>query len=234
VLVRLDHVARFIVNAIHSTVWAAVKPGVTDCVAGPRVGLSTRRATGWFDIIIGWWTGRSAQLSRVCRSSLCLPRVIWRKLGPSETFLERYVARSRTQTRSRDRTGAVVSIMKLRRAIVWIVRLRSAQSLYLQMSIMSGWRRQLRPRSKEKAACLMELRCPASQAWLPVRSRQTPVTLMSVVFRPEPKWKIRTQAKFFLPRKAALEVRAHEISGNHRWQSQLSRLELGLRFNPGF
>jgi len=121
-------------------------------------------AIGWFDIILGLWNGRSTQLSSGRRSSLCLPRLMWRKPGPSETFLERYVARPRIQARSSDRTGAVVSIMKLRRAMFRIVRLRAAQSLRLRMSIMSVWRSQPRRRNKERAISPLEFPCRANKA----------------------------------------------------------------------
>jgi hypothetical protein len=64
---------------------------------------------------------------------------MWRMQGPSEISLERYVAQSRTRMRRRDRTGAVgavISIMKLHRAMLRIVRLREAQSLRLQVGPM--------------------------------------------------------------------------------------------------
>src|SRR5436309_8537977 len=83
-----------------------------------------------------------------------------RKQGLSEIFLERYVAQSRPRMRSRDSTGAVgavISIMRLRRAMLRIVRLRAVQSLRLRDSAMSGGRGQPRARSSKKLGCRMEL-----------------------------------------------------------------------------
>ena len=104
---------------------------------------------------------------------------MWRARGPSEIFLGRYVAQSRTRMRRRDRTGAagaVTSIMRLRRVMLRILRLWTAQSLRLRGSGMSGGRRQLRARASKKLSCRMELPFPVNQAWLPVRSRQIAVT----------------------------------------------------------
>src|SRR5262245_46194896 len=46
---------------------------------------------------------------------------MWPKQGPSEIFLDR------------DRTGAVISIMRLHRAMLQLVRLRAAQSMRLRI-----------------------------------------------------------------------------------------------------
>ena len=102
-------------------------------------------------------------------SSPRLPQLMWRKAGHSETFLERYVVQPRSRKRSRDRTGAVVSIMRPRRVMLRILRLRPAQSLRLLVGAMSAWRSQPRARNKEKRTRLMELPCPENKAWLPAR-----------------------------------------------------------------
>ena len=92
---------------------------------------------------------------------------MWRAQGPFEIFLERYVAQSRARMRRRDRTGAVgavISIMKLHRAMLRIVRLQSAQCLRLRVSAISGGRRQRRARASKKLSCRMELPSPVNQA----------------------------------------------------------------------
>jgi len=110
------------------------------------------------------WNGPPAQLSSGCRSSLCSPRPKWRKRDHSWISLGQSAAQSPTRKRSRDRTGAVISIMRLRRAMLRIVRLRAAQSLRLRVSAMSGGRRQPRARTSKKLSCRMELPSPVNQA----------------------------------------------------------------------
>jgi hypothetical protein len=115
--------------------------------------------------------------------------------------LERYVAQSHPRRRSRDRTGAVgklVSIMRLHRARLRIIRLRARQCLRLRVSARSGGRRQPRSRPSKKLSCRMELPSPENQDWLRVRSRQTTVTSTFSVFDAELKYKTLTLAKFSL------------------------------------
>src|SRR5213594_95051 len=87
--------------------------------------------------------------------------------GPFRDFFERYVAQSRTRMRRRDRTGAVgalISIMRLHRAMLRILKLRPAQSLRLQVDLMCAWQRQPQAPISKKLICSMELPSPENQA----------------------------------------------------------------------
>ena len=124
-----------------------------------------------------------------------------RKRGPSKIFSGRYVAQSLTRKRRRGRTGARISVKRLRQAMLRIVRLRKRQPLRRRGSPTSGGRRQARSRATKKSTYRTELRCRENQVWLQVRSHRMPVTFKSSVFRRELQWKILTQAKFSLRRK---------------------------------
>jgi len=110
--------------------------------------------------ILSSWNGRFDELSSGQQSSSWLPAVIWQRPAHSENFSQRYVALSRTRTRSRDGTGPVTSIVKLRRAILRINRVRAPQPQRLRTSKMSVWRRRPRARTSKKLTCHMELACP--------------------------------------------------------------------------
>src|SRR5881392_2335391 len=119
-----------------------------------------------------------------------------RKRDLSRTFLGPYATQWRALHQShgrRNRARRVVSrIMRLRQAMLQmllIVRLHQVrlQPLHLRIGTTSGWRRQPLPGKTERTICLMEFPFRENKAWLPVRSRQTVVTSMSGVFRPEPK-----------------------------------------------
>ena len=89
------------------------------------------------------------------------------KAGPFRDFFRALRSAIAPPMRSRDSTGAVgavISIMRLRRAMLRIVRLRAVQSLRLRDSAMSGGRGQPRARSSKKLGCRMELSSPVNQA----------------------------------------------------------------------
>ena len=86
-----------------------------------------------------------------------------REQGLSEIFLGQYVLQSLIQRKRRDRTGAGISIMRRRRAMLRVVGRQPAQLLRLPLSAKSGGRREHRTRANNKLIYRMERPSPANQ-----------------------------------------------------------------------